>query len=328
MGEAAVDEVDLAGAGLQGIEGGGHFGDHSARDGAVGEIAVGLFLVEGINESGGVLGVAHETGHVGKVDELGGFQGFRERGGSEVGIDIEGSLGFDFATKGRNDGHQTAGGRVEDLFGETAFDFADKADVLSAGGHAPGPENVRSGDGDRASAMAIEQFDQLRTESVSEGFFDQVDRLFASDAKAFDPLGLEPQLCHRGRDGLSTAVDQDGIDAHRFEEKDVAHEVRNQLRIFHHRASNFDEESFTAKTLEIRQSLDEGGGFGLLVSHGEEKSKAGRGVETLLVVFEGRVLRERVFPARECESSGPDWMGDINIEVFSGRVVLIKRPRK
>ena len=78
------------------------------------------------------------------------------------------------------------------------------------------------------------------------------------------------------------------MDACALEEEDVAHEVGDQSGIFHHRASDLDEKSLPAKALQVGQGLDEDRGFGLWVSHGIEQSKAGEGVEPLLLVFRKR----------------------------------------
>lgn len=64
MGEAAVDEVDFADAGVEGVDGGGDFRDHAAGDGAVCDEGGGLGAGDGFDEGGGVFWVAEEAGDV------------------------------------------------------------------------------------------------------------------------------------------------------------------------------------------------------------------------------------------------------------------------
>ena len=267
VGDAAVDEVDFADAGVEGVEGGADFGDHAAGDGAVGHVGFGLGAGEGGDEGGGVLGVAEEAGDVGDVNEFGGFEGAGEGGGGEVGVDVEGFAGADFGSEGGEDGDDVGGGGVEDVVGEAGLDLADAADVgglsLVVGGEdAAGLEDAGAGDAGGAAAVLVDEVDELGIDRFGEGFFDDGDGLGGGDAEAADELGLESGVCHGGGDGLAAAVDDDGVDAGDFEESDVPHDIADQFGVLHGGAAHFDEEGFSAIALQVGQGFDEGGGFG------------------------------------------------------------------
>lgn len=271
MGGAAVDEVDFFGAGVEGSEGGGDFGDHAAGDGLIGDEFLCFRFGEGVDEGGGVFGVGEEAGDVGEVDEFRGLKGFGEGGSGEIGVDVERVVGGDLASEGGDDGNNIARGGVEDFFGEAGGDFADEADVLAVGGHAGGLEDVGAGDAGGTPAEVVEKGDEFGIEGVGEGFFDEGDGFFSGDAKAFDPVRSEAGIGHGGGDGFAAPVDEDGVDASDFEEEDVAHEVGDELFVFHDRAADFDEEGLGAEALEVGEGLDEGGGFGLGVGHWSEE---------------------------------------------------------
>ncbi len=109
--------------------------------------------------------------------------------------------------------------------------------------------------------MVVDEFDEVRVDGVAEGFFDDLDRFGSGDAESAHEFRLEACLLHGCRDGLAAAVDQDGIDAGDFEKDDVAHEGADEGRDVHGGATDLDEKGLPAKPLQVRQGLDQGGGF-------------------------------------------------------------------
>ena len=68
-------------------------------------------------------------------------------------------------------------------------------------------------------------------------------------------------------------MDQNGVNTSEFQKENVAHEVRDERGILHHRTTDFDEKGLSSKALQIGQSLDEDGSLGLGVSHGGQETK-------------------------------------------------------
>ena len=98
---------------------------------------------------------------------------------------------------------------------------------------------------------------QRRTDHLGQHAVDDPDRGLVGDAQAVDKLGRQIFLPHGRGDRLAAAVDDDGIDPHRLEKNDVAHDALDQVGIFHRRAAILDHDGASAKLLEIGQRLEQ-----------------------------------------------------------------------
>ena len=90
MRQAAVDEVDLADASAEGVEGAVHLRDHATADDFFGLQFGDAGLVEARNEGAVVFGIAHHTTHIAEEDEFRGLEALREGTGGEIGVHVEG----------------------------------------------------------------------------------------------------------------------------------------------------------------------------------------------------------------------------------------------
>ena len=90
-----------------------------------------------------------------------------------------------------------------------------------------------------------------------EHALDDRDRLGIRHAQAVHEARLLSRIAHPLRDRLAAAVDHDGVDAHRFEQHDVAQQTVNHRIILHRAAAVLDHKKFAAEFLDVRQRLDE-----------------------------------------------------------------------
>ena len=115
VGQAAVDEVDLATPASRASTALLDLGDHAAGDGAVGDESLGLVgVIDWIRESGSE-GSRSRPGTSEMIDQLGGLQGAGEGGGGEVGVDVERLAGADLAAERGDDRDDLAVDGVEDV---------------------------------------------------------------------------------------------------------------------------------------------------------------------------------------------------------------------
>jgi len=133
--------------------------------------------------------------------------------------------------------------------------------LVVGGEDAAGLEDAGAGEAGGAAAVLVDEVDEVGIDGFAEGFLDDGDGFGGGDAEAADELGFQSSVSHGGGDGLAAAVDDDGVDAGDLEESDVAHDIADQLGVFHGGAAHFDEEGFSAVALQVGQCFDEGGCF-------------------------------------------------------------------
>jgi hypothetical protein len=270
VGDAAVDEVDFADAAAERGEGGVDFGDHAARDDALGFEVGDVGGVQGGDESGFVFGVAKDATNIGKEDEFAGFEAGGEGAGGEVGVDVEGAAAFDFAGDGGDDGDELAGDGGLDEAEFAVIDFADPAEVAF---HFIAEEDFGAGDADGFAAEGVQFVDDVGVDDAGEGLLDDFDGLFVGDAHAVDEAGFEAAVLHGFGDGFAAAVDDDGVDADGFEEDDVFEEGVDDGGVFHGTAADLDEEGAAAVGLHVGQGFEEDGSFSGLLGEGHSDSE-------------------------------------------------------
>lgn len=89
VGEAAINDVDLADSGSQTFEAGVDFGNHPVRDDTLLDQRPAIIRREAFEEACGVMLVSEDSRRVGEEDELLGVEVARNRRGRCIGIDIE-----------------------------------------------------------------------------------------------------------------------------------------------------------------------------------------------------------------------------------------------
>ncbi len=129
-------------------------------------------------------------------------------------------------------------------------------------------KNFRAGNTDGLAAKGVDLGHDLRVDHAGESLLDNLDRLIVGDAHAIDELRLQARLGHGLRDRLAAAMYNHRVDAHGFEEHDIAQEGIYLHGVFHRAAADLDQKRAAAEALHVGQGFKEYGGFGDLSVEG------------------------------------------------------------
>src|SRR5206468_5399098 len=118
-------------------------------------------------------------------------------------------------------------------------------------------KNLRARKPARLATQRVDGFDNLRIDFPRQHLFYHVYGRFVRHAHALDETGFEPGDVRGAGDGLAAAVDDNRVDADRFEENDVARDAVAHLWIgrIHETAATFDDEGLAAEPLDVGQRL-------------------------------------------------------------------------
>ena len=256
MGQASVNEVHLAHARVQGVNGGVDFGNHAAGNGAVFNEVQGFRARDGFDEGGRVRGVLHDAGNVGNVDKLDRLELLGKGRRRQVRVHVERLVGAQLFRQGGDDGGDLEFQRFRDAVCQAADDVAYFTDVhgvalfvlfLDAFPH----EDFRAGNAYALASVVAEHLDEAGIDGSGEGAFHDGNGFRRRDAQTVDEAGLQPGFRHGLGDGLAAAVDDHGVEAQDFQQNDVAHELLDQAGVVHGAAAEFDEECLVPVGLEV-----------------------------------------------------------------------------
>ena len=227
------------------------------------------------DQRGGIFEIAHQARDIAHEDEPLGVERDGDHRRSDVGVAIV-NLAV-FAACGRTD-HRCV--TAPDAFLEwrdvDLDDFADIADVNFLAGiffvvevKFPAFENVRAGKSHRLATERIDGGDDLGIDFARKDIVHDLHRGFVGDALALDKVRLEAGFLHRAGDGFAAAVDDDGVDLHRFKKNDVACDAVADAGVgrVHETAAIFDDKCFATEFLDVRQRFEKRRGFGNQVLH-------------------------------------------------------------
>ena len=263
MLDAPVDEVNFFDPFFDGADGGIDLGDHPSGDDAFLDQSLDPFDGQGGDERVVLLGIAHDAGHVAEIDHLGRAERRCDGSRRRVCVDVVDGSVF-VASDGRDNGDDFGSHGFLDCSDVDADDFPDEAQVdflalfIALGGELFDLEYLVAGDADGLASKLVDRLDDLGVDVVGEHVLDDTDGRFAGNAQAVDKPRLDARLAHLRGDRLAAAVDQDRVDADRFQEHDVAQQPVDGVFIFHRAAAVFDDEKLAAIFLHERERLNEG----------------------------------------------------------------------
>ena len=263
MLDSAVDDVGVAHSGLDGLERGGHLGDHprvEARQ-QLSQLLGGDLRDEAVR----VRPVAVEARDVRQHHELVRAHVAGDRRGRQVRVHVERSarLTASLRRDRAHDGHAAGVQELVEQVRRHGLDgsHAPQVDALAVDecGGGPGQEQVAvlARQAHRGAAVLVDARDDVAVDVASEHHPRDVRGLLARDALARAELALDAQAVEHGGDLGAAAVDDDGADAGEPQERDVIREGLLELRAHHRVAAVLDDDGRAREGLDPGQRLRE-----------------------------------------------------------------------
>ncbi len=98
---------------------------------------------------------------------------------------------------------------------------------------------------------------QFRVDLVDQNLFNNGKAGFVSEASALNKVRLDARRVHRCRDRCAAAVHDDGTHSNGLHEDNIVQNLFQQVSIFHHAATEFDDSRLTAKLADPTHRFNE-----------------------------------------------------------------------
>ena len=213
------------------------------------------------NHTRRVVRVLQQARHVAHVNQALGPERDRRLPGGDVGVAV---VNLTVLARGRRADHRRDVLRdaLEQQRGVHPGDFTNQADVerlarLAKRAKRFATKNLRAGKTTRLPAKFVDHPDDAGVDLPRQNLLDDLDRLRRCHAIPLLEPGLDAGLLERPGDRLAATVHDDGIDANRLNENDIARHAASHRRVgrVHKTAAVLDDKRLPPKPLHIRQCL-------------------------------------------------------------------------